>query len=516
MSRVAAPFLLLLLLPLLVPGARAAAEIPPPPRAPLHRASGLFLLGGKPIGYYRQLTVPDGMGGFRTEVFQRMVIARAGARFTITRRETWLEGEALRRMEAQTDMNGQPQRLEARTAAAGIEVTQESGGSVQRRTLPADGRILGPYLSARAVAEAARHGYESVEYRAFLADDARVDRVVVRLLGEGAMADSSGRTHRGVLTEERSAAYPGIVTRAVLDPQEGICYSRIPMGFAMEMVRSDLSVEEAEALLGEADGSAASLDVLSLGIPVEGLRAVRSRVPRMRSARFRFRGEGVGLLEAGLRSAAAELGAGKDAPAEWEGGGAAGILEVRLRAPQPPASVADPDPAAAAAVGYTAGGFYLDLDDPRLEDLLAGARREGRLDPARLSDRVFRAIWKKSTRFGFAGLREVLDSREGDCTEHAVLLVGLLRRAGYPARLAYGFVLMEEDGFVGHAWTEAFLDGRWQWLDPSFPGAESRRLRIRLGALDPAEPLTGEMTMTLLQVAGAVRAEILEYADEEW
>ncbi len=518
MSRAAA-FPLFCLLLLLPPAAGFGGPVPaerrPAPSgamAPLHRETGLFLLGGRPVGYYRQITTPDGESGFRTEIYELLQVARAGTPFTIIRRETWLEAETLRRLEAEIDMNGQPQRLQARSVAAGIETTLQIGGSVERRVLPAEGPVLGVYRAGRRLLDAIGRGERALDYRVFLSDEARVDRMEVRLLGEGTMTDSAGRVYRGVLAEEHADAYPDFVTRSVVDPQEGIRYSRISMGFPVEMVRVERSLQELEALLAaDSSGRAPALDMVTLGIPVDEAPAWKDGGAGVRSAVLQFSGEGTRLLEGRLLEAARDLGA--------PGEGAIGVrrrgelLEVRLRAPRRPESAPAGVPVPAAASAWTGGGFYLDLDDPRLGSLLAGAWKDGRLDPAALSDRVFRAIWKKSTRFGFAGTREVLDSREGDCTEHAVLLISLLRRAGFPARMAYGFVL-DGGAFIGHAWTEAFLDGRWQWLDPSFPGEESRRLKLRLGVLDPAEPITGRMSADLLQAAGSVRVKVLEWRGE--
>jgi transglutaminase-like putative cysteine protease len=55
--------------------------------------------------------------------------------------------------------------------------------------------------------------------------------------------------------------------------------------------------------------------------------------------------------------------------------------------------------------------------------------------------------------------------REGDCTEHAVLLAALVRARKIPARVVLGIALLEGPKAVlavGHAWVE-WHDGK-QWL----------------------------------------------------
>ena len=79
-------------------------------------------------------------------------------------------------------------------------------------------------------------------------------------------------------------------------------------------------------------------------------------------------------------------------------------------------------------------------------------------------------ITGKNLSVGYASAAEVAVSRQGDCTEHAVLTAALCRAAGVPARVVSGIVYIDEfDGrkniFGGHAWTEAYIGGKWIGLD---------------------------------------------------
>jgi len=74
---------------------------------------------------------------------------------------------------------------------------------------------------------------------------------------------------------------------------------------------------------------------------------------------------------------------------------------------------------------------------------------------------------------GYASAAEVADSREGDCTEFAVLTAALCRAAGIPARIVVGVAYVDEfmefeNVFGGHAWTEVYLNGKWYGLDSAF------------------------------------------------
>ena len=58
----------------------------------------------------------------------------------------------------------------------------------------------------------------------------------------------------------------------------------------------------------------------------------------------------------------------------------------------------------------------------------------------------------------------VLDSRIGDCNEHAVLFAALARAAGIPCRIVAGVSYLRE-AFYYHAWNEVCIDGQWLAVD---------------------------------------------------
>jgi len=80
-----------------------------------------------------------------------------------------------------------------------------------------------------------------------------------------------------------------------------------------------------------------------------------------------------------------------------------------------------------------------------------------------LSRWVFENVEKRPV-IGLPDALTVLDSRRGDCNEHAVLFAALARSSSIPTRIAAGVVLME-DAFYYHAWNEVCVDGRWLTVD---------------------------------------------------
>jgi transglutaminase/protease-like cytokinesis protein 3 len=81
-------------------------------------------------------------------------------------------------------------------------------------------------------------------------------------------------------------------------------------------------------------------------------------------------------------------------------------------------------------------------------------------------------ITKKDMSVGYASAAEVAQTRQGDCTEHAVLAAAMCRSAGIPARVVCGLVYTDAIGtkknvFGAHMWAEVFLDGKWFPIDPT-------------------------------------------------
>jgi hypothetical protein len=93
---------------------------------------------------------------------------------------------------------------------------------------------------------------------------------------------------------------------------------------------------------------------------------------------------------------------------------------------------------------------------------------------------------------------DVLRARKGDCTEHSLLAVALLRALGIPARRVDGVVyLVNEDrvpALYWHEWVEAYV-GEWTQLDPTFGQAVADAGHLQLGEEAQAEitPLIGSL-----------------------
>ena len=119
---------------------------------------------------------------------------------------------------------------------------------------------------------------------------------------------------------------------------------------------------------------------------------------------------------------------------------------------------------------HLVSSFVVDYDEPAVAALVEDLALEydDSPSPEELRGYVFRHVSETKYARGFDLASRVASTGEGDCTEHAVLLTALARAAGYPARVVFGVLLMEQDRRVlsfGHAWAEIYVDDTWRIAD---------------------------------------------------
>lgn len=147
----------------------------------------------------------------------------------------------------------------------------------------------------------------------------------------------------------------------------------------------------------------------------------------------------------------------------------------------------------------------VESDDPFIVE--AARNIAGRLqDPVALSRKIMGWVYgrvDKKPVMTVPSAAAVLESKVGDCNEHAVLLAALLRAAGIPARLCVGLVY--KDGrFYYHAWNEAYV-GSWVTMDATLNQmpADATHIRLVEGGLDKQARIIG--------VIGKLRLEVVDY-----
>jgi transglutaminase-like putative cysteine protease len=124
---------------------------------------------------------------------------------------------------------------------------------------------------------------------------------------------------------------------------------------------------------------------------------------------------------------------------------------------------------------------------------------------------VFEKVRAKNFSSAMASAAEVAKSREGDCTEHAMLLAAMLRAGKLPSRICAGFVYTESlNGFAGHMWTEVWLRDRWYPLDATLGqgGIGPGHLKISDSAVDENAPAPIVSFLPMLELMGQMTIEV--------
>lgn len=152
-------------------------------------------------------------------------------------------------------------------------------------------------------------------------------------------------------------------------------------------------------------------------------------------------------------------------------------------------------------------------DDQTILEMAAAVAPEEE-DPWRLALALESAVneWVQSKNFSqaFASAAEVAQSREGDCTEHAVLLAALCRARGLPARVAIGLVYFPAaEGFAYHMWNEVWIDDRWVPLDATLGQGGIGAAHLKLSDSNLAGASAFSAFLPVMQVMTRLEIEVV-------
>ncbi|MBB6428796.1 transglutaminase-like domain-containing protein [Algisphaera agarilytica] len=187
---------------------------------------------------------------------------------------------------------------------------------------------------------------------------------------------------------------------------------------------------------------------------------------------------------------------------------------------------------------YLAASPILNHQDPAIQawlEPLKRARLAGGPEAVAefLRQEVHRKVQTKDLSVGFATASDVARTKQGDCTEHAVLLAALLRGAGIPSRCVSGLVYADQfaghEGIFGyHMWTQAWIEvdpapggpavqsGQWVDFDATLPGGvRFDATHIALSVSDMNEGLVGNDMAALLPLLGNLEIEVVETVYEK-
>tara|TARA_B100000941_G_C28495580_1_gene550732 strand:- start:697 stop:2169 length:1473 start_codon:yes stop_codon:yes gene_type:complete len=132
----------------------------------------------------------------------------------------------------------------------------------------------------------------------------------------------------------------------------------------------------------------------------------------------------------------------------------------------------------------------------------------------RLREFVSREIANKDLSVGFATASEVIRTKQGDCSEHGVLLAAMLRGAGVPSRVVSGMIyvdqfLDQQNIFGYHMWAQAWIDGKWVDMDATTPNTVFDAAHIAMVASDTDDGNTMNDLVKLAPLIGRLKINVI-------
>lgn len=136
-----------------------------------------------------------------------------------------------------------------------------------------------------------------------------------------------------------------------------------------------------------------------------------------------------------------------------------------------------PEPARPSSAAHRRASFLVDFDQPPFAALRSELLRQHGAAPSHEELARFVDGWieRKTLSRGIDVASVVATRREGDCSEHAVLLAAAARLVGQASRVVVGVALVPVEGTLrgfGHAWAEIHDGRRFRSVDatPLPPG----------------------------------------------
>ncbi len=467
----------------------------------------LVELAGAKAGHMLERTERLDDGTLRVSSVMSISIARGPARVEVT-----VEARSIEKEDGDPISMRVEQRLGAALLSTNISfegrtatiVESQFGQETPPRTVEVDDAALMPSALARELERRIAAGEDRIVLSAFDPMSASVvESVYTR--GEREIVTAAGRAAPATRWTVTQSVMPGVETVYLLNDEGEMVRSEVAMGG----ITLTMALTEKELALAE--NAPAELLVSTLVTPDRPIANPRT----LTSASYTLRTTAGRMPD--LPSWGTQTTERIDAK----------TMRVRVNLGEPGATVTAEERARALAPSA-----MLDPDDPEVAALadraameLRGALLDDPFEVAQACRRfVYSHIDEKSLDVGFATASEVARTRQGDCTEHAVLLAAILRARGIPSRVASGLIYVDE--FVGkkgifgfHMWTQALLPDdhgveRWVDLDATLPGNDFDAAHIgvavsdmggaeRINTMAAVAPLLGTLTIEVNETVPA-------------
>lgn len=165
---------------------------------------------------------------------------------------------------------------------------------------------------------------------------------------------------------------------------------------------------------------------------------------------------------------------------------------------------------------YLGANPMINADDAEVKKMATKARGTA-TTPYAIADNLRRyvseVIEDKNLDVGFASASEVCRNKQGDCSEHGVLLAALGRACGIPSRVVVGVVYVPvfggaENIFGFHMWTQFLIGDQWVDFDAAQNETDCNPTHIAFSVASLQDAGLGQLVFGLMNVIGNLDIEI--------
>lgn len=417
----------------------------------------VMMIEGQRVGWTHEWsTETDNSFDTRTEA--RMLIKRGGAELEIHMTTRWVESKDGRPIMAMSTQDMSFQKIEQvmvfrheQDQLKDIVLTTKQGNSVKKTVVPApDERWFPPAAVSREFERLRMEGKETIEINTM--DPSFGTNVISSKFSfvKETTVDVFGKTLPAQQWAMETSALPGIKNEMFTDEKGTPLFSTIDIaGMKISILAADKEVAtsefEAPELLADS--------LVAVDQPIKNPRSLRKAIFRLR-------------LTDNTKFEMPTIGSQRSEQMDDHSVRVTLDLDANFTVP-------DDKP----GKEHLAATSYLNHESDEIEALvdqwLEGKDDLGDAKKAEhLREKVYEFVNKKSLGVGFATATEVAKTKQGDCTEHGVLLAAVLRGAGIPSRTVTGLIyadrfLDQRNIFGYHMWTQAWVEDEdgGQWID---------------------------------------------------
>lgn len=498
----------------------------------------VLLNGEDRIGYMHITEATADNGDITSGQTIKIVMARAGTRVEIEVGSSFVEsaeGEPITARSTMT-MGGVPIVTEVEFGEKALKVTSGQGGRMNTTMKrPIEGDWMPPAAMGRYVQAQLAAGAQTIETRTVDVSSGLTPIDMTMQVRGQEDVEVYGKVVPAIVWDATASVMPGVAMREYVDDEGKSIKSTIPLMPGME-----ITVLRADKALALSELTPAEMMAQTFVVPSRKIEKPRE----LKRANYVLRLKG-GAGDVSLPDLRSQYVYN---PGDTEAGVIIVTEDGHFPAGMPHRDFAEDD-----LERYLRASPVLNHEDPELWELVSkwetnNPRVADKTEKPSayavalvMRDAVYDLIQKKDLSVGFATASDVARTKQGDCTEHAVLLAALLRGVDIPSRCVSGLVYADQfaghEGIFGyHMWTQAWIanekpsggfgdgdglgpggGGRWIDFDATLPdGVRFDATHIALSVSDMNDGVMGNDMAALLPLLGNLEIEVVEtvYDDE--